>query len=270
VPCDDDVPDVFSDWSGTGYSDGASFLIGHDPVNEVLAFSVASTCIGCGVREATDNLTGINSRSDSVWVMIVLTDGNNNFSEIPSIRELPWEILHDVSKFPLGFCQGSLEPPTEDVNYNYWFSRCVDREPLVRHCIDASIETCPPGTVDNYQTNFQEKAYSTLDYALDMVDYAALTYSANSSEPLGNDIAIYSIGVGEKPDIQYDLLDFKSGEYLLRYMANIGDDGARGGDCTDLTPDGVNCGQYYRVANGGGLTGVFNNIASRIYTKINR
>ena len=55
------------------------------------------------------------------------------------------------------------------------------------------------------------------DYALDVIDEAALTKSDWSKEPRGNDIAIYSVGMGAAA----------SGADLLRYMAAVGDDGDR-------------------------------------------
>ncbi len=109
---------------------------------------------------------------------------------------------------------------------------------------------------------------------MDMVDEAALTVVRNAAngsdpnynpkEPMANDIAIYSIGLG--PAISY-------GENLLRYMAAVGDDGDRNTDqCTNSfgvpVASKTSCGQYFYAAVGDDLLPIFDNIASRIYTKI--
>ena len=119
-----------------------------------------------------------------------------------------------------------------------------------------------------------------------MIDRAALTVTDNSSnpalynknEPVGNDIAIYSIGF--PPDTNATVLaNFDAlGEPLLRYMAAVGDDGDRTTDPCIIKPpdpqDGTpvaprtSCGQYYYAPNSSALAGIFQDIATRIYTKI--
>ena len=74
-------------------------------------------------------------------------------------------------------------------------------------------------------------------------------------------VAIYSIGLG--PAISY-------GETILRYMATVGDDGDRvTTQCAAALPK-QSCGQYYFAKTGEDLRPIFDNIASRIYTKITR
>jgi hypothetical protein len=110
--------------------------------------------------------------------------------------------------------------------------------------------------------------YSVEDYARDMTDRAALTVVRsvppdpahyNPNEPVGNDIAIYSVGFGDIAAL---------GEPLLRYMAAVGDDGDRNTDpCVGIAPK-HSCGQYYFAQYASDLLPVFQDIASRIYTKI--
>jgi len=173
------------------------------------------------------------------------------------------------ASFPNGFC-----------TKKYWPDYCTDKVSTPRYCIDnnktdpsKSSETCPPSSIWELR-NPMTSNYSPYDYALDMVDEAALTVVRNASdltdpkynpkEPLANDIAIYSIGLG--PAISY-------GENLLRYMAAVGDDGDRVTDqCKNIDgtpkPSKKTCGQYYYAAKGDDLLPIFDNIASRIYTKI--
>jgi hypothetical protein len=103
------------------------------------------------------------------------------------------------------------------------------------------------------------------DYAYDMVDQSALLVSENENEPLGQNIIIYSVGLGAA----------SNGEAILRYMANVGDEGSRGNDpCHPLggppVPPQHNCGNYYFAPSGAYLNQIFESIANRIFTKISR
>ena len=103
------------------------------------------------------------------------------------------------------------------------------------------------------------------DYAYDMVDEAALLVSSNENEPLGQNIIMYAVGLGAA----------SSGEAILRYMANVGDEGSRGNDACDPdqgtpTPPETNCGNYYYAPSGAYLNQIFESIANRIFTKISR
>jgi len=95
---------------------------------------------------------------------------------------------------------------------------------------------------------------------MDMVDEASLTVSDNDQEILGNNIAIYSIYL--------DSSSVTAGEYLLRYMADVGDDGDRNTQACASKPAGQSCGQYYHAPNADQLLPIFEDIASRIYTRI--
>jgi hypothetical protein len=81
----------------------------------------------------------------------------------------------------------------------------------------------------------------------------------------GNDITIFTVGLGN---------DAAFGSDLLRYMASVGDDGNRDTNpCSTIVEDAAhkgktNCGNYYYAAGPEDLAPVFDSIASRIYTKI--
>jgi hypothetical protein len=60
------------------------------------------------------------------------------------------------------------------------------------------------------------------------------------------------------------------GEDLLRYMAAVGDDGDRTTDpCKAMSVGAAqSCGQYYYAPDGNKLRKIFEDIATRIYTRI--
>jgi hypothetical protein len=140
-----------------------------------------------------------------------------------------------------------------------------------RYCINAldgsGNNTCPPNygstTVhwDN-PANGVSSHYNTFDYAMDMTDSVALTKSTNIHEALGNDIAIYTIGLSAS------LGNNAMAENLLRYMASVGDDGDRTTNPCLTAPANTNCGQYYFAPSGDQLLPIFEDIATRIYTRI--
>jgi hypothetical protein len=219
-----------------------------------------STCTGCGIRVGAQVLKN-EGRSNSVWVMVFLSDGLVNLSD-----------THDsdptfvTSQFPLGFCTGGL-------GSFMWGNDCVDnrKDDTVspRYCLlDTSSATCPPGST--YVAGGDTTLYTPYDYALDMVDYAALTDSENAAEVAGEPgtkIAIYSIGLGGAGDVPAGASG-PIGEYLLRYAASVGDDGSRKDDPCDGVATQTKCGQYYYTSTGAGLSEIFNDISSRIYSRL--
>jgi hypothetical protein len=215
-----------------------------------------STCTGCGIRAAAQILKR-DGRSNSVWVMVVLSDGLVNLSDTPlSNPAIP-------SAFPLGYCTGGIGSFA-------WGNDCLDlRKDATlspRYCLDDPATTCPPGSISALSDT---SLYSVYDYALDMIDYAALQKSENASEITGggSDIAIYSIGLGGAGATPSGASG-PIGEYLLRYAASVGDDGERKNDPCAGVPSQTNCGQYYYTATGAGLSEIFNDISTRIYSRL--
>ena len=263
-PCDrDDIMDAY-DWNRNGDHDD-DYLTYVDPFPYSFEdTSLVSTCQGCGLRMAVEQLT-TNGRPTSVWVIVFLSDGVVNMSDTnQTYGDIP-------TQFRYGFC--GADPDTA-----FWESYCIDwndgltpagnpdPSPGIsagRYCLDANQDgnpapsECPPDST--YTT--ESGPYSVEDYAMDWVDRAALLESANPNEPRGEDIIIYSIGLGG---------GVSAGEKLLRYMANVGDDGSRGNDQCAGVPALQTCGNYYYSPNASYLAQIFESIASRIFTKISR
>jgi hypothetical protein len=261
VPCDDPYKWDSYDWNGDGqYTEadntlGASWAAknardpdGSGPLSTFVTDSPLSTCQGCGIRMAA-NILKTSARPGSVWVIIFLSDGIVNMSDTESTMG------SELTPYHSGFCNGTL-------NGGFWRTFCIDFNETPRYCIDDEALTCPPSTT--WQGTIPNLNYSVYDYALDMVDEAALTKSTNLNEPSGNDIAIYSIGLGDGVGSGAGVI----GENLLRYMAAVGDDGDRTTNPCSLSPHRSDCGQYYYAPSGQELLPIFEDIATRIYTRI--
>jgi hypothetical protein len=230
--------------------------------------AIVSTCTGCGIRVAGDILKA-QGRVDSVWVIVLLSDGATNVSDLPDASDVNNPV---PAGYINGFCGGNPSFPSPNRMWDKpW---CTDSDPSTRHCgpYHADASECPPGA--SWVGN-NTPPYDVEDYARDITDRVALLYSTNANEPVGGEeIAIYTIGLGvaaAPPD--YD------GEEMLRYMANIGDDNFRNpvpdilADAFPADPcDGVapqtSCGQYYYAPTGAYLTQIFEKIAGSIFTRI--
>jgi hypothetical protein len=180
--------------------------------------------------------------------MIYLSDGATNLSDRPGSFSGTQPAY--ISNYPDGFCPGGL-------NSYLWAHGCIPAAGTVRHCIDTTAATCPPGS--SWDGTIPSQNYNVRDYAFDKVDDLSLQKSTNLQEPAGNDVAIYSIGLGSSVAL---------GEPLLRYMAAVGDDGDRTTDPCALIPAQTSCGQYYYAPGGSALARIFDDIATRIYTRI--
>jgi Flp pilus assembly protein TadG len=301
-PCDDPaVRDAF-DWNGDKQFTGAStndctitpattdhcasqqWIKNHTPsgMTPYLPMALVSTCTGCGMREATANLVKYG-RSNAVWVIVFLSDGQTNMSDTP--QTAPYNATTKAGvpdAYPNGFCGGwidhtdtnsAITDTRKKPKWNYWYSLCIDAHPEERWCINEDPTTCPPEPWSyaardaKFGLNTSKPLsppYSAEDYARDMTDRAALQVKrAGSNEALGNDIAIYAVGFGEAA---------VDGAPLLRYMAAVGDDGNRETDPCKVSgvtlPPKQPCGQYYFAQTAEDLLPVFQDIATRIYTKI--
>lgn len=253
---DKDVPCDLSDKHDAFDLDGDGVYTEADNIPPGPTQAVIDTCTGCGIRIAS-NLLRDSGRSGSVWVMVFLSDGVPNLSDRPAtIGD------HSLDAYPTGFCR-----------QNFWSTACIDWDWSPRYCIDKTVtglnpgDTCPPNTTYLGTDEGTNLDYSTLDYARDMTDAAALTKSLNLNEPGGNEISIYTIGLGAAGNDPMNP-DHPVGERLLRYMAAVGDDGDRETDPCDGVGPRQTCGQYYYAPSGDALQGIFLDIASRIYTRI--
>ena len=117
--------------------------------------------------------------------------------------------------------------------------------------------------------------YDADDYARDYADFVGC-YSpdpaAACSRP-GQGAVIFTIGMGNQVLSTYAPGDIPHGVALLRYAAAVGDDGDPTTDlCANLNHNETEwrtwCGNYYFDATGNDLDRVFEDIASRIFTRI--
>jgi hypothetical protein len=235
------------------------------------------TCSGCGIRVAS-NLIKSTGNANSVWVMVFLSDGVANLSDTSSP---PNNTDPYFANFPKdGFCGGNIGD-----NNRLWSWLCINWSPNnPRYCIQAEHGPAPlinrcaltgdltTGTFATYadmSLAADKGKYTPEDYARDMIDQAALTQSNNPNEPRGNDIAVYTIGLGNA--VGHTTVHGVGTMYpegLLRYMAAVGDDGDRNTDPCAVVAELHTCGNYYYAAKGNALRPIFDDIASRIYTRI--
>ena len=232
--------------------------------------SIVNTCTGCGMRVA-GNILHDQGRVDSVWVIVLLSDGATNVSDLPDSSDVNNPV---PAGYTNGFCGGSLPSPGPNRMWDKpW---CTDSIPSTRHCgpFHANAGECPPGAI---WVGNNTPDYDVEDYARDITDRVALLLSANPSEPIGGEeIAIYTIGLGPAATATSN-----DGEVMLRYMANIGDDNIRNPvpdvladgfppDPCDGVPNQTSCGQYYYAPDATFLTQIFESIAGSIFTRISQ
>ncbi len=280
VPCDEnDKLDAY-DWNYDGqytpddtadiqaYFD--SYMPYYNPnypsdINTFPSLSPLSTCTGCGLRMASNELKAWG-RPGAVWVIVFLSDGDANLSDTAgseadySIGDTPNTGGAIPSSFPNGFCdsevgdgwwvnqnQGFCKDPDYTPRYCLYVNATDDPDNLYRH-----FDDCPSDSTKIWVGSDPDsvKLYSVVDYARDVADAAVQE----------NEVAIYSIGLNVDPN--------SSAEKLLRYIAWVGDDPTRASpDPCRTTPGNQACGQYY-FATENDLRRIFDDIASRIYTKI--
>jgi hypothetical protein len=95
----------------------------------------------------------------------------------------------------------------------------------------------------------------------------------------GQDAVIFTIGLGEGVrgvmDTSNEVSGLPYGTALLRYVAAVGDDGDPTTDPCDQYWDDQDewqawCGHYYFSSSGSQLSAVFQDIASRVFTRLTR
>jgi Flp pilus assembly protein TadG len=219
-----------------------------------------NTSIGGGLMAAasafTDPVGGINAvHEESLWVAILLTDGAANAS-IPNPA--------DPSIVNI-YC-----PPTT------W-----DDLPNTPFCRDASADT-RHSLLRGSSYGYDPGLYDADDFARDMADLVGCSADAADAAPLchdslsygtnqgGQGALIFTIGLGEDNMIKNPYGDPQAGEKLLRYAANVGYDGnpdPSTDQCKNIAP-GHSCGNYYFSPTSSELSGIFEDIASRIFTRL--
>ena len=245
----------------------------------------ASTNIGGGLREAVGELVNNGSTDAAIWVIAMLSDGAANATDkaedvndwwtcpsLPAYRNPP--TILDERDLNLGpFCR---DPEATDADPEH-----PDPNIVTRHCPSLAVCNDPnrcgdpgdPGTC--WYTNWGETITQTIMWNYDADDYARDIADLASSQQ----IAMYTIGFGPKV-ISASSGRADAGERLLRYVADVGDDGDLetapcGSDfywddvVVDPIPNlGEQCGNYYYAPNAAALEDVFEDIASRIFSRI--
>jgi hypothetical protein len=231
-----------------------------------------SSNVGAGIIRAHDEFgLAVPYRADSLWVTILLVDGPvNRTSYDPRIY---W------SDTQYGTC-----PTTEQTG------------PL--RCRDANVNS------RHFTTPLVDTLYDSDDYARDYADVLGLNPDLYPSAGSAG-VLIYTIALGRNSvcltgnytapaggpatctDSNPAQGDADAGEQLLRYVADVGDDGRLDtGPCLDtnnnrnnltkIDPDdraddvglGLQCGNYYFAPDADGLERIFLEIAGRIFTRI--
>jgi hypothetical protein len=277
-PCDSDLLLDAYDWDNDGvftmndHNTSVAFLGGSVSDDSLYELSVLSTCSGCGIREASSILNQ-HGRAGAVWIVVFLSDGGVNLADRAPV--IP-------AQYTNGFCFGpplshtlGTHPVTSMISpalYSHsWNAMCRGDSSAPRVCINDDVDTCPPGTIweDPSTLLYGQVTYNAYHYALDVTDRMALTTST-TDEPLGNDIGIFTIGLGDVVRESGGVVTSTYGEDLLRYMAAVGIDGDRTTDPCSATAPKETCGQYYYAPSAAELFTIFEDIANRIYTRISQ
>jgi Flp pilus assembly protein TadG len=265
-------------------------LIAHSNVNPSYNIGDDSTCgttnLGGGLKLGALQF-GSNARSESLWVEIVLTDGmpNATCNDSPSSTTLcpPFtdpgsgatldSMTHGVALkgfLPINYCPDPLN------TYAWWHYDATKRH---KYCLNDS-----PTVIHS----IGDPGFNPMDYTRIAALFAAcdpVTPSAACNAGLGGrkgqGAVVFAIGMGK--EVAYRDPDHTDnsypafGDYILRYIAAVGDDGNPATDpCASYAypdmnnPVGYECGNYFYAASGSELANVFTKIENRIFTRISK
>ena len=256
-----------------------------------------NTNIGGAIRTATRVLTVQGRRRASVWMTVFLTDGAPNATDpLPGFDAGVCPPTSWPSPAAMGTQGITITGYAEHAGLApYAEPTCLNIRtawPLARTCmLTGTLESkCAPGTTIKKSTHPDYvNHYDPDDYARDQVDYMTsngivafviglgplVTQSPNQVRPAAQ---VYDPATSRDPD---------EGERLLRYIADMGYDpdskfaekqwlchsnwawdssASKLATSTLATP--VNCGNYWYAATGAGLRRVFEEIASRMFTRL--
>jgi hypothetical protein len=209
-----------------------------DPADPAPDAACDTTNIG-GALDLASGQFGIQERDKALWIVILLTDGGANATPLTALQK--GMSRHDLMQnTPLGLC-----PPGARVSDDHHIF-CQDGLASTKH---------DPG-----------------DAAYDADDYAR-----NSAFNLGDAVAgthaiIFTIGLGDASFLnKTDEAGVSYGGSLLRYVADIGYDGKINNDTLcNGQPYAKSCGNYFYSSAGSDLWKVFQEIASRIFTRLSQ
>lgn len=202
--------------------------------------SFQTTNIGGGLLRA-GNMFALEPREEALWVVVLLTDGMANATDTA-----PGDNLANFSTYPIGYCPGNIDT----------FPLCQDHNVATRHSSGSPY-------------------YDADDYARDMADFVACP-PINTPEAcngvVGQGALIFTIGLGNTVlDSTNEAHGRPYGASLLRYIANVGYDGdpdPSKDPCKNVTDYKEWCGNYYFAPEGPQLSKIFEDIASRIFTRL--
>lgn len=267
------------------------------------------TNIGGGLRKGNDTLTNVVTiRRDAVWVMIVLGDGAANRTDAaPNLPEVtrppygfygfcPWQTFcnnlpgQGIAMWNDSGVECNMAPPAN----RFFRPFCNDNSNDTRHfCLVWSKDENLNGRPDPSNPNcWSPGAYDADDYAMDWADFAGLLTVAPGVP--GNFITMFAIGFGQEISNPAQT-GADTGAYILRYIADAGDNGYIDNDvqqdwrdngmrdfsvppdklgdpdpCENIADPTKWCGQYYFADDLTSLEAVFEAIASRLFTRIAR
>ena len=260
-------------------------------------FRWINTNVGGGLREATTELVQNGEPDIAVWVIVLLTDGAANATDVASDENDWWTCpspytyqytptqqctLHHPPA-PNLRCLGEQEGVCGDCSPWCRDPEASDADPtqpvtttVTRHC--PSVETCSSPDAVPWYTNRHLIATHPITYFYDADDYARDMADTAATQK----IALFTIGFGSEV-IDYDRGGRRdAGERLLRYVADVGDDGDRstapcGSDfyweaqhVWPLPDLGEDCGNYYYADEPDELKDIFEAIASRVFSRITK
>jgi Flp pilus assembly protein TadG len=195
------------------------------------------------------NMFTYDTRQEALWIVVLLTDGMANATD----REATDNPLQ-FGTYPIGYCPDAQDSPF----------------PVYPLCQDENVAT-------RHHTGNPQ--YDADDYARDMADFVGCmptNPAASCNGEAGQGAIIFAIGLGsgvlddghsrgvtEAHGLPY-------GGSLLRYIAARGYDGDTNGDpCDPYSTDFTQwCGNYYYAPTGPQLSRIFEDIASRIFTRL--
>ena len=199
--------------------------------------TLTSTNIGGGLLLA-GNMFALQTREDSLWVVVLLTDGMANATIMDSGDDIT-----NFATYPIGYCPYDPVPPL-----------CQDKDVSFTHSNTSPL-------------------YNADDYARDMANFVGclpLNPAGGCDGQAGQGAVIFAIGLGDGVLIHDNEVHNRPyGASLLRYIAAVGYDGDPDTDpCAAESNYETWCGNYYYSPTGSQLNRVFEDIASRIFTRI--
>jgi hypothetical protein len=212
---------------------------------------LTTTNIGGGLLLG-GGMFGSETREDALWVVILLTDGMANATMPDGYPDAITDYIDQPGTYPMGHCPNDWTEPL-----------CQDEDVSTRHHKDVADE------------------YDADDYARDMADFVGCPSEdglGSCAGVEGQAAVIFTIGLGNGVlDTTNEVNGLPYGTALLRYIAAVGDDTDPTTDPCDHPefwddPNGWEewCGNYYFSPAGNQLTEVFQDIASRVFTRLTR